>query len=84
MMSCVVVGMMIPNSPANVGTFWYFLLLPLTAIPALQGSPQITIFGLSLYLAQLIQQTAFGLWFIGRGAFTKDALQEATGYQSAG
>ena len=81
MMSCVVVGMMIPNSPANVGTFWYFLLLPLTAMPALEGSSQITILGLSLYLAQLIQQTAFGLWFIGRGAFTKDALQKAAGYQ---
>ena len=26
--------MMIPNSPGNIGTFWYFVLLPLTAISA--------------------------------------------------
>ena len=80
MMSCVVVGMMIPNSPGNVGTFWYFVLLPLTAIVSLENSIQVALFGLVLYLAQLIQQTAFGLWFIIRGTFTSTALMEATQY----
>jgi hypothetical protein len=80
MMSCVVVGMMIPNSPGNLGTFWYFVLLPLTAIGSLENSIQVTLFGLVLYLAQLSQQTAFGLWFIFRGTFTSTALMEATQY----
>ena len=28
MMATVVCGMMIPNSPGNVGSFWFFLLIP--------------------------------------------------------
>ena len=60
MMACVVVGMMIPNSPGNVGTFWYFLLLPFAALPELYQSEQLLVFGLVLSLCQFTQQTGFG------------------------
>ena len=83
MMSCVVVGMMIPNSPGNVGTFWYFLLLPLAGIEGLDGSAQITILGLGLYLAQLVQQSSFGLWFLMTNAFSRTSLEEAASYASS-
>ncbi len=75
MMACVVVGMMIPNSPGNIGTFWYFLLLPFAAIPALYTSEQLLVFGVMLYVCQLTQQTGFGAFFLIRGDFTfHDAL----------
>jgi uncharacterized protein (TIRG00374 family) len=62
MMSCVVVGMMIPNSPGNVGSFWYFLLMPV-GLYGLQGdSPRTIAFALGLWFAQTAQQTAFGVW----------------------
>ena len=69
MMACVVVGMMIPNSPGNVGTFWYFLLLPFAALPELYQSEQLLVFGLVLYLCQFTQQTGFGVFYLIRGDF---------------
>jgi len=65
MMCCVIVGMMLPNPPANVGVFWYFLLKPLALYGVAVGDPTATAFGLLAWSGQLVQQTAFGLWFTG-------------------
>ena len=62
MMSCVVVGMMIPNSPGNVGSFWYFLLLPASLYGIKPDAPRTIAFALALWLAQTVQVTLFGLW----------------------
>jgi uncharacterized protein (TIRG00374 family) len=80
MMSCVVVGMMIPNSPGNVGTFWYFLLLPLTLYGFAVGDNQASMFGLTAYAMQLLQQTGFGLWFLmtGRVRYADLSIREST------
>lgn len=86
MMSCVVMGMMIPNSPGNVGSFWYFLLLPLGLYSIGSEVPQVTVFGLAVYALQLIQQTAFGLWFLVTGKVRAQSLVDAShpDMQSAG
>lgn len=78
MMACVVVGMMIPNSPGNVGSFWYFLLLPVLLYGVGHSSTQATAFGLMVWLMQLLQQTAFGAWFILRGQISWRGVVEAT------
>ena len=78
MMSCVVVGMMIPNSPGNVGTFWYFLLLPLELYGIGPTVAQATIYGLVVYLMQLSQQSLFGLWFLASGKVTAHEVIEGT------
>jgi hypothetical protein len=62
MMSCVVVGMMIPNSPGNVGSFWYFLLLPAALYGIKPDSPRTIAFALALWLAQTVQVSLFGVW----------------------
>lgn len=66
MMCCVIVGMMLPNPPANVGVFWYFLLKPLALYGVAVGDPTATAFGLMAWLGQFVQQTGFGLWFVNR------------------
>ena len=68
MMCCVVVGMMLPNPPANVGVYWYFLLKPLALYGVATGDASATAFALLAWLGQLLQQGAFGLWFSVRGA----------------
>lgn len=77
MMATVVVGMMIPNSPGNVGSFWYFLLLPLPLYGVASGSTQAIACGLMVWLLQLVQQTVFGLWFVARGDVTLRRVLEA-------
>ena len=80
MMACVVVGMMIPNSPGNVGSFWYFLLLPLPLYGIGSGpeNVQAVAFGVMVWLLQCVQQTAFGAWFVIRGQVTWRGILEAT------
>ncbi len=78
MMCCVVVGMMIPNSPGNVGSFWYFLVVPLPLYGVSTGNIQAVAFGITVWLFQLLQQTAFGMWFILRGDVSMSRLMEAT------
>ena len=78
MMACVVVGMMIPNSPGNVGSFWYFLCLPVALYGLSDSAPQIIAFGLSVWLMQLLQQSLFGLYFIARGQVTWKGVVDAT------
>lgn len=78
MMACVVVGMMIPNSPGNVGSFWYFLILPLTLYGVSASAPQAVAFGVMVWVFQLIQQTAFGAWYVIRGKVSLSRVVEAT------
>ncbi len=78
MMACVVVGMMIPNSPGNAGTFWYFLLLPVSLYGLDTAGPQLAALGLVTWLMQLLQQSLFGLWFVARGQVTWARVLEAT------
>jgi len=66
MMASVAIGMMIPNSPANVGTFWYFLLLPLQLYGISDNSAQAVVFALFLWASQMGQMVLFGLFFLGR------------------
>jgi uncharacterized protein (TIRG00374 family) len=63
MMAAAAVGMMIPNSPANVGSFWYFLLLPMYVSGMPAGAAPIA-FGISVWAMMLIQYCVFGLWFM--------------------
>lgn len=62
MMCTLVIGMMIPNSPGNVGSFWYFVLLPAGLFGVDGGSPRAVVFALALWAIQLLQVTLFGLW----------------------
>lgn len=78
MMCCVVVGMMIPNPPGNLGNFWYFLLLPVLLYGVTQDSTQALAFGLAVWFLQLLQQTAFGAWFILRGEVSWRGVVAAT------
>lgn len=64
MMASVVVGMMIPNSPANVGSFWYFLLKPLELYGVGRGSVQATAAALGIWLMQLTLLLLFGCYFL--------------------
>ena len=66
MMCCVVVGMMLPNPPANVGVFWFFLLKPLALYGIAVGDPTAIAFGLAAWAGQLVQQTLFGVYFLIR------------------
>ncbi len=67
MMCCVVVGMMLPNPPANVGVYWYFLLKPLALYGVAVGDPAATCFGLFAWAGQFLQQGLFGLYFVAKG-----------------
>ena len=62
MVACIVVGMMIPNAPGNVGSFWYFLLLPAGLWGIRSDTPSAAAFGLGVWLMQTLQVTLFGLW----------------------
>lgn len=77
MMGCVVVGMMLPNPPANVGVYWYFLLKPITLYGVAVGDPSATVFGLVAWGGQLVQQTAFGLVLAARSERLARRLAEA-------
>ena len=78
MMACVIVGMMIPNSPGNVGSFWYFLLLPLPLYGVGADNLQAIAFGLTVWLIQLIQQGLFGAWYLVNGEVTWGRVLAAT------
>jgi uncharacterized protein (TIRG00374 family) len=66
MMATVVVGMMIPNPPGNVGTFWFFLLKPLE-LYGLSGNPSCLLFALTVYSLQLLQLVLFGGYYLAKG-----------------
>lgn len=68
MMSTIVIGMMIPNAPANVGSFWYFLLKPMELYGVPAGHPGGLAFALLVWTFQLLQLLVFGGWFVLKGA----------------
>ncbi len=76
MMSCVVVGMMIPNAPANAGSFWTFLLLPAGLYGVDDQSPRTVAFALGLWFAQTLQVAVFGIW--GSWADARAMARQAT------
>lgn len=77
MMSAVAVGMMIPNSPANVGSFWYFLLLPVTlfGVTAHPGTPMA--FALCVWGLMLLQYVLFAGYFLVTGKVSVKNLWSA-------
>lgn len=85
MMSCVVVGMMIPNAPANAGSFWTFLLLPAGLYGVDDQSPRTIAFALGLWLAQTVQVAVFGIWgsWADTRAFSRQAQLDARASRQA-
>jgi glycosyltransferase 2 family protein len=80
MMASVVVGMMIPNSPANVGSFWFFLLKPIELYGLGAGDVQATACALGIWGMQLLQLLIFGGWFLVLGKVSvKSVWQMTTG-----
>jgi glycosyltransferase 2 family protein len=67
MMAAVAVGMMIPNSPANVGSFWYFLLLPVALYGTPEGSGTPLAFALAVWAMMLFQYVIFAGYFLMTG-----------------
>jgi len=67
MMAAVAVGMMIPNSPANVGSFWYFLLLPVSLFGATGALGSPLAFALTVWGMMLLQYTLFAGYFLVTG-----------------
>lgn len=67
MMATIVIGMMIPNSPANVGSFWFFILKPLALYGIAFTSPVAVMFALSVWSLQLLQLIVFGGYFVITG-----------------
>jgi glycosyltransferase 2 family protein len=67
MMSTIVIGMMIPNAPANVGSFWYFLLKPCELYGVAPGDPAGLAYALSVWSMQLLQLLVFGGYYVLRG-----------------
>jgi len=81
MMASIVVGMMIPNSPANVGSFWFFLLKPLELYGLGAGDVQATVFALGVWALQTAQLLIFAGWFLVRGQVSvKSVWQMAAGH----
>ena len=74
MMSAVAVGMMIPNSPANVGSFWYFLLLPATLYGVPQDTGTAMAFALFIWALMLLQYALFSGYFLLSGKVSIGAL----------
>ena len=76
LMAAVVIGMMIPNPPGNVGTFWYFLLLPMTVYGVTGASVQAIVFALFVWFIQMAQMTIFGVYFLSKSTLTISELQD--------
>lgn len=74
MMAAVAVGMMIPNSPANVGSFWYFLLLPVALYGAPESAGTPLAFALAVWALMLLQYALFAGFFLVTGRVTIDSI----------
>jgi glycosyltransferase 2 family protein len=77
MMAAVAIGMMVPNAPANVGTFWYCVLLPLQIYGITGANVQASVFALTLWGLQMTQMTLFGCYFLARSPVSVRDVQEA-------
>ena len=62
MMCCIVVGMMIPNTPGNVGTFWAFMLLPAGLYGIVEDAPATIGFALGVWFLTMSNQALYGVW----------------------
>lgn len=62
MMCCIVVGMMIPNTPGNVGTFWAFMLLPAGLYGIAVDAPATIGFALGVWFLTMSNQALYGVW----------------------
>ena len=79
MMASVVIGMMIPNSPANVGSFWFFLLKPLQLYGLGGHQIQAIAAALGIWAMQLLQLLVFGCYHLLRGKVSvKDVWSRTT------
>jgi len=74
MMAAVAVGMMIPNSPANVGSFWYFLLLPMALYPKVEQTAAPMAFALAVWALMLAQYALFAGYYLVRGEESMKSL----------
>lgn len=78
MMATSVVGMMIPNSPANVGSFWVFLLLPLELyIGDRAFGTQAIAYALVAWGVTVLQYLVFAGWFMLRGQVSFSSVSHA-------
>jgi len=78
MMATSVVGMMIPNSPANVGSFWVFLLLPLELyIGERAFDTQAIAYALVAWAVTVLQYVVFAGWFLVRGKVSFSGVTHA-------
>jgi hypothetical protein len=78
MMASIVVGMMIPNSPANVGSFWFFLLKPLELYGLGAGNVQAIVYALGVWAIQTAQLLVFAGWFLVRGQVSVKSVWQMT------
>ncbi len=76
LMAAVVIGMMIPNPPGNVGTFWFFLLLPMTVYGVTDQSVQAVVFALFVWFIQMAQMTIFGIYFLSKSTLSISEIQD--------
>ena len=74
MMAAVAVGMMIPNSPANVGSFWYFLLLPVSLYGASVEGASPLAFALAVWGTMLLQYSVFAGYFLATGKVSLESI----------
>lgn len=75
-LSCLVIGVMIPAPPGNVGNFEYAIILPLTTLgvhPALAAA-----YAVALHLLQALQMTAVAVFFLVTGKISMQRVVEAT------
>ena len=78
MMATSVVGMMIPNSPANVGSFWVFLLLPLELYVGDRAfGTQAIAYALVAWGVTVLQYLVFAGWFMLRGQVSMSSVAHA-------
>lgn len=77
MMCAVAIGMMIPNPPANVGTFWFCLLLPMQVYGISGSSVQADVMTLFVWGGQALQMSLFGAWFFLRSPAARIDVAEA-------
>ncbi len=75
-LGCLVIGVMIPAPPGNVGNFEYAVVLPLTALgvaPALAAA-----YAVALHFLQALQMTAVAAVIFASGKISVQRVVEAT------
>lgn len=75
-LACLVIGVMIPAPPGNVGNFEYAVVLPLTVLgvsPALAAA-----YAVVIHLLQALQMTGVAVFFVATGRVSLQRIVEAT------